>query len=179
MNIHEVDWRIRPLKHVVGGINAALAGIEAQIGDPEWYDGLHACDDAEPLLGLGFVAFQTYALGTVQDLNRILTRHWKREKDKHKYYCCDPIVLKGGVTRMQLINAVANYFKHHDEWSRWPTLKDRGFNDAQVLARVGITEKTEHPCIEATNLLCCTSWNMIVVHQIVLEWRAHLINELA
>jgi hypothetical protein len=30
----------------------------------------------------------------------------------------------------------------------------------------------------AMNLLCGTGWKMIVLHQIVREWRAHLINEL-
>jgi hypothetical protein len=30
------------------------------------------------------------------------------------------------VTRIQLVHAVANYFKHHDEWPQWPTNK-RGF----------------------------------------------------
>jgi hypothetical protein len=83
------------------------------------------------------------------------------------------------VTRIQLVHAVANYFKHHDEWPRWPTNKgDSGFHDAEILARVGITQKTTHPCIAATNLLCGTGWKMIVLHQIVRQWRAHLINEL-
>jgi hypothetical protein len=58
MSIDEVDWRIGPLEYAAVGIDAGLASIQAQIGDPEWYDGLHAYDDAEPLLGLGFVAFR-------------------------------------------------------------------------------------------------------------------------
>jgi hypothetical protein len=36
--------------------------------------------------------------------------------------------------------------------------RERGFPDTQILARVGITQKTEHPSIEATNLLCGASW---------------------
>jgi hypothetical protein len=176
LNLDEVDWRIGPLEHVVVGIDAGLASIQAQIGDPEWYDRLHACDDAEPLLGLGFVAFQTYALGTVEDLNRIRADHAKPKMDKHDCYSCDPITFKEGVTRIQLISAIANYFKHHDEWSRWPTSKkDKGFHDTQTLARVEIKQETEHPCVEATKLLCGTSWKMIVLRQIVQEWRAHLI----
>jgi hypothetical protein len=184
MTIDEVDWRIGPLEHVVVGIDAGLAAIEAQIADSEWYDGLHACEDTEPLLGLGFVAFQTYALGTVEDLIRIRASRGKSKVTKkggfkHDCYSCDPIAVKGGVTRIQLISAIANYFKHHDEWSTWPASEDdRGFEDAQVLARVGIRQKTEFPCIEAANLLCGTSWNMIVLHQIVQEWRAHLISKL-
>jgi hypothetical protein len=178
MIIDEVDWRIGPLERVVVGIDAGLDAIKAQIGNPEWYDGLHAYEDAEPLLGLGFVAFQTYALGTVQDLNRIRASRDKPKTHKLDCYSCDPIALNGGVTRIRLVNAVANYFKHRDQWSRWPISGDDGFEDAQILARVGITQKTDFPCIEATNLLCGTSWKMIVLHQIVREWRAHLISKL-
>ncbi len=99
MNIDEVDWRIGPLAHVIVGIDAGLAAIEAQIGDLEWYDGLHACEDAEPLLGLGFVAFQTYALGTIADLIRIRAGRGKpkitKKRDfKHHCYSCDLIPVK-------------------------------------------------------------------------------------
>ena len=124
------------------------------------------------------VAFQTYALRAVQDLNRIRASHGKPKKDKLHCYSCDSIKLKG-VTRIEIVNAVANYFKHHHEWSRWPISKDEGVHDTQILERFGITEKTVHRCcIEATTLLCGTGWKMIVLHQIVREWRAHLINEL-
>jgi hypothetical protein len=122
----------------------------------------------------------------VEDLNRILGRGKPKITDKEAKkvfkldcYSCDPVILKESVTRIQLISAIANYFKHHDEWPQWPTSKkDQGFHDTQTLARVGITQETEHPCVEATNLLCGTGWKMIVLHQIVREWRAHLINEL-
>ena len=180
MKIWEIDsGEIGALEHVVVGIDAGLAAIETQIGSSESYDGMHACEDAEPLLGLGFVAFQLYALRAVQHLNRIRADHVKPKMDKRDCYSCDPITFKEGVTRIQLVNAVANYFKNHDEWiPRWPIRGQRGFSDTRILARVGITQKTVHPCIEATNLLCGTSWKMIVLHQIVQEWRAHLINEL-
>lgn len=113
------------------------------------------------------------------DLNRIRANRGKPEKNKLDCFSRDPVTLRGGVTRIQLVHAVANYFKHHDEWPRWPTNKgDSGFHDAEILARVGITQTITHPCIAAMNLLCGTGWKMIVLHQIVREWRAHLINEL-
>jgi len=163
VNTREIDFGgIGALEHVVVGIDAGLAAIHARIGDPEWYDGDHARDDAEPLLGLGFVAFQTYAVPAVVDLNRIRGDRRKPKKNKLDCYSCDPVTLRGGVTRIQLVNAVANYWKHHDEWSRWPINdKDQGFYDTQTLACVGITQETVHPCIEATNLLCGTDWKMI------------------
>jgi hypothetical protein len=82
LKFHEVDWRIHSLEHVVVGIDVGLADIEARIGDPEWYDGVHACGNAEPLLGLGFVAFQTYAVRARADLNRIRGQSRQARKEQ-------------------------------------------------------------------------------------------------
>jgi hypothetical protein len=93
-------------------------------------------------------------------------------------YECDSIRVKGCVTRIQLINATANYFKHHDEWARWPTGSDRGAHDIRTLGSIGITEQSEFRCIDAVDLLCGAGWELIVLHQIVREWRAELFSKL-
>jgi hypothetical protein len=133
MHIREIDWRIDTLEYVVVGIDAGLAAIDARIGNPEWYDGLHARDDAEPLLGLGLVAFQTYAAGTVSDLNQIRRSRGKAKLGKHYCYARDSVKVSGAVTRIELINSAANYFKHHDEWDPWPTGKQKGAEDVKNL----------------------------------------------
>ena len=97
MKVWEIDFGgINALEHVVVGIDAGLAAIQAQIGDPEWYDGDQACEDAEPLLGLGFVAFQRYAVRAVVDLNRIRANRRKPKKNKLDCYSCDQVTLRGG-----------------------------------------------------------------------------------
>jgi hypothetical protein len=73
-------------------------------------------------------------------------------------------------TRIELINAAANYFKHHDEWSQWPANET-----TKTLSRAGITERTEFPCIAAMRIFCGDNRKLIVLHQIVLEWRSHLL----
>lgn len=170
--------RIGPLHDVIVGIDAGLTAIRERLDSEEGFDGISAREYAEPLFGLAFVAAQSYALGTVSDLNDIATSRGKARKEKLACYACDTIALDGEVTRIQLINASANYFKHHDEWARWPTGNDRGVHDITTLASVGITEKTEFPCIDAIDLLCGTNWKLIVVHQIVKEWRAHVFSTL-
>jgi len=178
MHVNKIDWRIGPLHDVIVGIDAGLAAIHERLDSEDGFDGISAREHAEPLFGLGFVAAQSYALGTVTDLNKV--RMSRRQPEKHKLDCyqCDTIRLKGGVTRIQLINASANYFKHHDEWARWPTGGDRGAHDTKALGSVGITEKTEFKCIDAVDFLCGTSWELIVLHQILKEWRVHLFNTL-
>jgi hypothetical protein len=178
MHLREIDWRIEPLHDVIVGISAGLAAIQKRMDDEEGFDGISAREHAEPLFGLGFVAAQTYAIGTVSDLNSVRMSRRKPKKEKIDCYACDTVTLKGGVKRIQLINASANYFKHHDEWARWPTGSERGAHDTKTLGSVGITEKTEFPCIDAVDLLCGTSWELIVLHQILKEWRAHLFSTL-
>jgi hypothetical protein len=172
--------RIGPLHDVIVGIEAGLAAIQKRLDTEEWFDGIWAREYAEPLFGLGFVAVQTYAIGTVSDLNSVRMSRGKSKEEnlnKHKCYAHDTLI-KGDVTRIQLINASANYFKHHDEWPRWPTGSDHGARDTETLNSVGITEKTEFPCIDAVELLCGTSWELNVLLQIMEEWRAHLFSTL-
>ena len=174
MNLQEVDWRIEPLHDVIVGIDAGLAAIYERLETEPWFDADEGRRHAETLFGLGFVAAQSYALGTVSDLNSVRMSRRKPKKEKLDCYACDIITLKGDVTRIELINAVANYFKHHDEWkTRWPT-RGHGAHDTKTLGCVGITEKTESPCIDAVDLLCGKSWKLIVLHQILKEWREHL-----
>ena len=176
-NFREIDYRIEPLHDVIVGLDAGLTVIHKRLDTEEWFDGIWAREYAEPLLGLGFVAAQTYALGTVSDLNSVRMSRGKPEEKLKEFkivcYKCDTVVLKEDVTRILLINASANYFKHHDEWPRWPTS-----HDTKTLGKVGITEKTEFPCIGAVELLCGTSWKLNVLLQILKEWRAHLFSML-
>ena len=178
MHVSEIDWRIEPLHDVIVGIDSGLAAASERLANEDGFDGLTVREHAEPLFGLGFVAAQSYALGTVSDLNSVRMSRGKPKKDKLDCYECDSIRVKGRVTRIQLINAAANYFKHHDEWSRWPTGNDRGAYDTTTLYSVGITEQTEFPCIDAVNLLCGKSWELIVLHEIMREWRAHMFSKL-
>ena len=169
----EIDWRIGPLHDVIVGIEAGLKTIRERIDVEEGFDGLCALEYADPLLGLGFVAAQAYVLGAWTDLNRVRNRDGRPPLEKYACYASDPIAVRAGVTRIELVNAIANYFKHHVEWSDWPANKT-----TQVLSRVGITKTTDFPCVEATRLLCGELWEMIVLHQIVREWRTHIFSAL-
>jgi hypothetical protein len=174
MYIQDIDFRIDPLYVVIVGIDAGLRSIRRRLAKEDSFDGLSALEYVEPLLGLGFVAAQTYALGTVSDLNKIREVHGKTPLNKHECYKCDPIALEGEVKRMEVIHAIANYFKHQDEWPRsWPKNPT-----AQILGKVQITQECEFPCIKATELFCGKNWEFVVIHQVVKEWRKHLLSVL-
>lgn len=186
MHFREMDTRIGPLYHVIVGIEAGLAAIHESFEAEEGFDGISAREHAESLFGVGFVAAQTYALGTVSDLNSVRMSRHKPEICYAHCYAHDNIPFKQGVTRIQFINATANYFKHHDDWpDAWPTsitattkMEHLIAKSTDTLRLVDITEKTEFPCINAVDHLCGTSWELIVLHQILKEWRAYLFSTL-
>ena len=169
MNFNEMDFRIDPLHDVIVGIEAGLTAVEQRLAAEEVFDGITANEHAESLIGLGFVAAQTYAIGTWCDLNRIRKQSGKPDVSKMDCYATDTILVSGKVTRIEIVNAVANYFKHHDEWLRWPMSET-----TRILASVGITDKSEFPCVQAVHLFSGTTCELIVLHQIVKEWRVHV-----
>jgi hypothetical protein len=168
VNISEVDWRGDSLYSVVVAIDSGLAAVRERLDEDE-IDSLDARGLADSLLGLGFVAAQTYALGAWTDLNEVRSSSGKPPIKKHDCYRADLVMPKTNVTRIELINATANYFKHHDEWSSWPASET-----TEILGRVGITEQSEFPCATITELFCGNGWEFIVVHQIVRDWRKNL-----
>jgi len=175
MNVYEVDWGIEPLHDIIVGIEAGLEAIRGRMGDEEGFDGLFAVERAEPVLGLGFVALQNYALSAWTDLNHIRNDYGKPPIDKLDCYRCDLIPTAPGAPRIEAINAIANYFKHQSEWSQsqWPVNET-----TRTLNRMGITPATEFPCVKATGLLCGEGGKLIVLHQVVREWRRHIFNAL-
>ena len=172
MHINEFDWRIEPLHNIVVAIDAGLAVVSAQ-AESEELDGLTAFEHSEPLLGLGFVAFQNYALGAWTDLNHVRKHSGKPPVNKLDCYKTDSMAIVPGATRIEAINATANYFKHNEEWSQWPANET-----TRTLNRMGITHSTEFPCAETMRLFCGDRWRLIILHQVVREWREHIFNTL-
>jgi hypothetical protein len=73
-----------------------------------------------------------------------------------------------------LINSIANYYKHQDEWVEWPnnyTTKD--------LADISIDRKTDFPCYETALKL----WpedkieDLQNLLHIISNWRSHILSK--
>ena len=117
---------------------------------------------------------QTYILGTVQDINAIRKYLGKLPIDKIKCYAEGIKPLPDGTSRIILINCIANYYKHHDEWDTWPTN-----STTKILSAVGITNKTEFPCYKAAITLwdereCEKLGNLL---SIISEWRKYILSK--
>jgi hypothetical protein len=75
------------------------------------------------------------------------------------------------MTRVELINAAANYHKHHDgPQGLWP-------DTAETLREAGINLKDPYayPCAHVASLLCGHEWHLHTLCDIVKDWRAQLV----
>jgi hypothetical protein len=177
MDAQEIDRFIVPFQEVIAGIEAKLGAIGERVKAEVGFNGSIARDHVEPLLGLGFAAGQSYVLGTVSTLNRLRQSRGKRPQAAPYYYARDPRVFIGGTTRIELIDACANYFQLREQWREWPTHGRAGIV-TRILARAGITRNTARPCSAAIELLCGKNWRLVLLADIVKDWRARLFRTL-
>jgi hypothetical protein len=176
LKVIEIDWYLDPLRDVISGVEHGLKQVSARPDEVEWFDGNFVMDHSEWLLGVAFVAAQAYVERAVGDICRHLmasggapgeNRKTLRTKCLARDVRLDPLPM----TRVELINAAANYYKHHDgPQDLWP-------DTAQTLRKAGINleDPYAYPCAHAASLLCGNEWNLHMLCDIVKDWRAQLV----
>lgn len=129
-------------------------------------DGITAKEYAEYFHGAVLVACQAYAIGTVSDVNEINgTKYKKIDLYKHK-------IMSGQVyTYVELINSLANYFKHNEEWSSWPNNET-----TNVLRHYGINESTTFPLQTGIEVIIGESTDLRGLCEVLEDWRFSLLN---
>lgn len=133
----------------------------------EWYDGIFLNEDCEETLGMVFVACQTFIVGTIADsLCRDSASELKNE-DKVKAMKNAPQFKNAG-TKIELINAVANYYKHKDEGK--PHERTRKILDSYGLL------SAEFPINEAFDILT-ENHKVQTLAEYLYDWGSHLYNE--
>jgi hypothetical protein len=174
----ETDWNIDPLREVMIGVEHGLRQVVNRTKRVEWFDGNFMLDHAEWLLGVAFVAAQTYIESAIGDVWRHL--HGERHAEgaawtdfRKNCLACDVQLKPAGVTRMELINAVANYYKHHEGAKALRpetvvTLSECGLNPDDVYA---------YPCAHAAWLLCGSEWHLQSLCGLMKAWRSRIVTE--
>jgi hypothetical protein len=159
MNIYEIDWRISSVRRIIDALSQGITMVNHDLEmsetptDPSYgtFDVGFALEHIEDLLGIAFVTAQSYITGTVSDipkLTELKSRPTKREllqsfADKLPEY---------GITTLELCDAIANYWKHHEEWEGW-SVTDRNKRTIDTLNVVGIGEQDYFPCNSTANIL--------------------------
>jgi hypothetical protein len=174
------SWREWDFRHdwvsvTLDALETGFARIQEMGEELDWFDGLWQLEHAESIMGIAFVTAQAYILGAVEDVNDIREGSGKTKLRKIEYYSDDPNPLSNGVSRILLINSIANYYKHHDEWGK--TWKENA--TTKNLSQIGIVETTEFPChVAATELWgdkgCENLENLLTI---ISEWREHILSK--
>lgn len=165
MHMREMDFRSTPLRTLctvsTNAISELIDFCKAGV-----MDGITAMEYAEYFHGAVLVACQAYAAGTVSDINEIEGSNEKKI-DLYKY----KVVIGQEYTYVELINSLANYFKHNEEWSSWPNNET-----TKVLRHYGINEDTEFPLHAGVTTIIGESADLRGLCEVLEDWRLSLLN---
>ena len=103
----------------------------------------------ENSLGLCFIIAQNFITSVVSDIKKFHNQNaqYESKKPEKKELISEAfseIVPNSNFTRIQAIDAIANYFKHNDEWIRgwggkWVGLKPNEINTIYIVSFLGMT----------------------------------------
>ncbi len=100
--------------------------------------------------GIAFVTAQAYINGVIADV-RVL-RGKNSSKDK-LLKTANPIVADTKLSRMQLCDTMANYYKHRDGWpSNWVEAKGLDKGTVKLLQIAGFSHTDRHLCTTVASL---------------------------
>ncbi len=160
----EHDYRIESFKLAIAGLNNSIQYLIKKNKENYWYDASFLQEDAESLYGIAFVACQTYINSSIYDFddnidNRIL------------HYKADEMVKEQNGTRIELIVALANCFKHQDD------AKPLNKQTLIALNRFDLLKHSDQtgysPIISGAELLC-PNWDLQSLVHAVSKWRNSL-----
>lgn len=103
----EVDFRVASLKIIMNGLDMAIEELWKKTKTESWYDSGWFLDESEPIIGIGFIAFQTYINGSIYDRHEDLSKQFQMYRHGIETY-------ENGRTAIELIVSIANYVKHRD-----------------------------------------------------------------
>lgn len=153
-----------------------MQDIDKEMEDAhEDYQVDNGIEQIESLLGIGLVVAQTYIAGTVADANRIIKPPKRLSKETLLKLYSDNVP-NTNVTQLELCDAMANYFKHHDEWSDW-SAAGRHQKTIAVLRAVGIEQFGGIPFDTAMAVLWpgYKGLSLDPLVELLVNWRAKVI----
>jgi hypothetical protein len=164
MSIDEVDFRSTPLLTLCTSATNAVSEL-LSFREFGLFDNATALEYSEYFNGAVLVACQAYAAGVVSDVNRIRNLLGEPRLNKFELYRQGSLVVKG-FTQVEFINALANFFKHRDEWE----LKSDP-RTMKVLNAFDIFETMDFPLHSGIQKILGESTDLRGVFRVLEEWR--------
>jgi hypothetical protein len=159
------DYRIESLHLIVSGLENSLQVLKKKLDEISWYDGLWLLEESEPICGLAFIAVQNYINSSIYDRFENLDK-------QHKLYKIGNKIKGTNRTHIELIVAIANYFKHrdHPEDLRKDTANILNDFNFQFDKKIDITDS---PIFKGLDLFS-ENWDLIDVVKVAEIWREKL-----
>lgn len=156
------DHRLHILELVIEGLQESINQLHSQISKIEWYDSIWFLEEAEPIIGLSCIAYQNYINSSIYD-------KFENTHDKIEFYKRGSNNIENNRSEIELIIALANYYKHRDETGSLHK------GTANVLSDLNLDnfEDPETPIIKGFEILS-NSWNFQDVTKKVADWRENL-----
>jgi hypothetical protein len=158
------SFRINYLNRVLAKLQELLDEHLALCDEYDWYEESFLAEDTEETLGFVFVACQVFISGTVSD---VIGKGKFTYKEKEKALKNAPQI-KGFRTKIELINAAANYYKHKDE-------SELSGDTLKIMEGFDLL-KADLPLTTALEDLIGDSL-IVALSEILIGWRNHLFNE--
>jgi hypothetical protein len=166
------DWmtlfRKEYLSRVLDKLQELLDSHEEMCQTAGWYDGDFLLEDREETLGFVFVACQVFITGCIADSLGRIDKPAISPDVKARIMKNAP-QFKRQRTKIELINAVANYYKHKDEGETSGSTK-------KILDGYNLLNK-DFPINEALTLITVDD-KLETLKEYLLNWRDHLFNTL-
>ncbi len=166
-HILEFDFRYSSTWDVIRGLDQAFANRDRRA------DGMEQLETAETIIGIGYIALQTYITGAIADLGAV----FQISQKPHELRAMAPTLGRTGATVIEAVWSLANYFKHHEEWPDWNAEGSRR-STIETLTRLHIAEDTEFPCIELMKIVEPDHWRLLPLLESGSRWREGLFTSL-
>lgn len=159
------DYRKEILELIVAGFEVSVKELHKRMDQIEWYDGGWFVEEIEPILGLTYIAYQNYINSSIYDKFENLDNKLTLYKNGSK-------LINRKRTEIELIIAVANYYKHRDDSGTLHKGISNVLKDLE-LEYINIIEPEKLPVIKGIDLLS-DSWNLKDITKKVTDWRESL-----
>jgi len=167
------DTRIGVLRSIISPFQNQLNEIKkiCVAENNIYWDSIYA-DDIEHLVGTVFIILQNYINSSISDLFPDLSKLYSK-------YSFDKKINNSQTTRIELIIAVANYYKHRDLPTKLEKYTEKPFIDLKIKfieENFGPPTKITGACSPVFNGfgMLSESWDFNDLISIVSEWRENM-----
>lgn len=164
----KLDHRKEILEMIISGFENSIKELRQRIDQIHWYDGGWFVEEVEPIFGLACIAYQNYINSSIYDKFGTLDNKLDLYKKWNN-------LINNKRSEIELIIALANYYKHRDDERPLHNGTDTVLQDLELKHR-DIIEPERLPILKGVDLLS-ESWSLNDITKIVTGWRESLWTE--